>query len=210
MKITKKIGIALASITLASALLSCGSTATLDPSTKKDAVQDDTSGEIVAKSKGSLKSVLPPPPKKATEAPKFDFAGENLKIEAEDTYYDGYDLVGDVDASKCYAIKLKNESSWAIAEVNFPAGSYEALACLLAPDSNHAKFNICINQDSYLVFGSEPPVATYELTTRSPATFTLDVPTTVTVKIQQNNPNNPADNGQNGMTIDYIMFKKIK
>ena len=119
-------------------------------------------------------------------------------------------LVGDSKASKSYALKLLNDSSWAIAEVSFPAGTYEAVANVLAPDSNHSRFNLYINNDSYLIYGSEPPIGKYELTTRAPASFTLDAQTTVTVKIQQNDIKNAANNGQNGMTIDYISFKKTK
>ena len=208
MKITKKITAVIFPLVLAALFISCGSTATLDTSPKKEA--EAPSGEIEAKGTGSLKAVLPPPPARMKEAPKFDFTGDFLQIEAENTYYDGFDLVGDADASKSYALKLLGESSWAIAEVNFPAGTYEGLACVLAPDIKHMKFNILINQDSYPVFGSEPPVLKYELTTRSVVSFTLDQPTTVTVKIQQNSANNPEANGHNGMTIDYFAFKKIK
>lgn len=153
---------------------------------------------------------LPPPPVRAGEAPKYEFSGEKLQIEAENMYYDGFQLVGDAVASKSYALKLLNDSSWAIAEVNFPAGSYEAVANVLAPSANHTRFNLYVNRDSYLLYGSEPPIGKYELTTRSPASFTLDVPTTVTVKIQKNDIKNAANNGHDGMTIDYISFKKIK
>ena len=125
-------------------------------------------------------------------------------------YYDGFELVGDANASKSYGLKLLNDSSWAIAEINFPAGTYEGVANVLAPDSNHSRFTVYINKDSYLVYGSEPPIGKYELTTRSLVSFTLDQPTRVTLKIQQNDIKNPANNGQNGMTIDYLSFKKIK
>ena len=212
MKIAKKIAF-LGVATLSLFLVSCGSTANMDTSKKTEKTapkEEEKSNEIVAASVGAVKSVLPPPPQKLTEAPRFDFTGNSLQIEAENTYYDGFELVGDAMASKSYALKLLNDSSWAIAEINFPAGSYEGLVSVLAPDSNHSKFNVYINKDSYLVYGSEPPIGKYELTTRSVVSFTLDQPTTVTLKIQQNDLKNPANNGQNGMTIDYITIKKIK
>lgn len=217
MKPTKHVFALIAAVSVSALLLSCGSTASLDDSSAK---QTETPAPEKEKepvkpsagtlgSSGSIKSVLPPVPAKLTEAPKFDFTGDKLQIELEGMYYDGFDLVGDVSASGSYALKLLGDSSWAIAEVNFPAGSYEAVANVLAPDSSHSRFNLYINKDTYLLYGSEPPIGKYELTTRAPASFTLDAPTTVTVKIQQNDLRNPANNGHNGMTIDYISFKKI-
>ncbi len=210
MKISKKITFIAFSFVFSGLLFSCGSTATLDSNPKQSAApaEEEPSNEIEAKGTGSLKTVLPPPPAKLTEAPKFTFSGDSLKIEMEKTYYDGFELVGDVNASEYYALRLKDSSSWAIAEINFPAGSYEGLVNVLSPDSNHSKFNVCVNDDSYLVYGSEPPLTQYELTTRSVVSFTLEQPVTVTLKIQQNDAKNPENNGQNGMTIDYISFKK--
>ena len=216
MKLTNKIFV-LAGVISALTFFSCGSTANVAPQKKTEKTETEPeSNEITAASLGSVKSVgeaagkLPPPPAKLTEAPKFDFTGSTLQIEAENTYYDGFDLVGDAQASQSYAIKLLNDSSWAIAEINFPAGTYEGTVRVLAPDSNHSKFNVYINKDTYLVYGSEPPIGKYELTTRSVVSFTLDQPTTVTLKIQQNDIKNPENNGQNGMTIDYVSFKKVK
>ena len=222
MKITKKIFTVLGAVSFASLLFSCGSTANLDDSTKKTEPEvvakeeeEVEPNEITANSIGSVKTIgvtdeLPPPPDRLTEAPKFDFSEDNLKIELEKMYYDGFELVGDANASESYALKLIDDSSWAIAEINFPAGSYEGVVNVLAPDSEHSRFNVYINKDTYLVYGSEPPLGKYELTTRSVVSFTLDAPTTVTLKIQQNDLRNPANNGQNGMTIDYVSFKKIK
>ena len=221
MKKSKKSFAFIGILAAAALFVSCGSTANMDPS-KKSSPKSNSSGGISGSSSDSTGSVtgsgssvnhaekLPPPPARLTEAPKFEFNGENLQIELENMYYDGFALVGDSKASGSYALKLKNESSWAIAEVSFPAGTYEGLVSVLAPDSNHSRFNLYINKDSYLVYASEPPIGKYELTTRAPASFTLDAPTNVTVKIQQNDINNPANNGHNGMTLDYITFKKIK
>lgn len=218
MKLTRKFLIFAAFIS-ASLFFSCGSTANMEKSqpaktaepVKKQ--QMGSSGGISSRSElsvGSLKSTsLDKLPKRLKEAPKFDFEGDKLQIELENMYYDGFDVIVDESASGSFALRLENDSSWAIAEVNFPAGSYEGLANVLATDMRHNRFNLYINKDSYLIYGSEPPVGKYELTTRAPASFTLDQPATVTVKIQQNDLNNPANNGHNGMTIDYISFKKI-
>lgn len=203
----------------ASLLISCGSTASMDknpPAKQAEPAKKQPMGSagcVSSRSElsvGSIKSTsLDKLPKKLTEAPKIDFTGDKLQIELENMYYDGFDVIVDDSASGLFALRLENDSSWAIAEVNFPAGTYEGLASVLATDMRHNRFNIYINKDSYLVYGSEPPIGKYELTTRAPASFTLDQPATVTVKIQQNDLNNPANNGHNGMTIDYITFKKI-
>ena len=218
MKLANKFLI-LVGVLSASVLLSCGSTATMDksktqpekPVEKKESM--GSSGGISSRSElsvGSLKSTkLEKLPKRATEAPRFDFTGDNLKIELENMYYDGFEVIVDDSASGSFALRLENDSSWAIAEINFPAGTYEGLVNVYAPDTKKSRFNVYINKDSYLVYGSEPPIGKYELTTRSVVSFTLDQPTTVTLKIQQNDINNPANNGQNGMTLDYVLFKKV-
>ena len=205
---------------LSSALLfSCGSTANMDksksqsekPVEKKESM--GSSGGISSRSElsvGSLKSTkLEKLPKRTTEAPRFDFTDDKLQIELENMYYDGFEVIVDDSASGSFGLRLENESSWAIAEINFPAGTYEGLVNVYAPDTKNSRFNVYINKDSYLVYGSEPPIGKYELTTRSVVSFTLDQPTTVTLKIQQNDVNNPANNGQNGMILDYVLFKKV-
>ena len=210
----------LAAVFLVSALFfSCGSTSTLDSSSVSQSPEPSkkssmgSSGGISGGSEvsvGSIKTTgLDKLPKRLAEAPKFDFTGNKLQIELENMYYDGFELIADKTASGAYALKLTNDSSWAIAEISFPAGSYEGLANVYAPDSSHSRFNLYINSDSYLVYGSEPPIGKYELTTRALASFTLDQPTTVTLKIQKNDLRNPENNGQDGMTVDYVLFRKI-
>lgn len=200
----------------ASLFFSCGSTATMEksqPAKPAEKQSMGSSGGISSRSElsvGSIKSHgLDKLPKRLTEAPKFDFTGDKLQIELESMYYDNFEVMADDSASGSFGLRLEDESSWAIAEINFPAGSYEGLVNVYAPDTKKSRFNVYINKDSYLVYGSEPPIGKYELTTRSVVSFTLDQPTTVTLKIQQNDVNNPANNGQTGMTLDYVLFKKV-
>ena len=216
MKLSKRIFVLLGLVSASACFLSCGSTANMEksqPAKPAEKSSMGSSGGISSSSElsvGSIKSTgLDKLPKRLTEAPRFDFTGNKLQIETEAMYYDGFEVIADSSASGSFALRLEKDSSWAIAEVNFPAGSYEGVANVLAPDSKHSRFNLYINKDSYLVYGSEPPIGKYELTTRAPASFTFDKPTTATVKIQQNDVNNPANNGHNGMTIDYISFRKL-
>ena len=221
MKVMNKGIFLVAALSFSALLSSCGSTSTLDASEPKKTETPakpkqsmGSSGGIsggTGVSLGSIKTTGQDKlPKRLKEAPKFEFTGEKLQIEAENMYYDRMELVADRSASGSYALKLLNDSSWAIAEVNFPAGTYEGLVNVYSPDIKHSRFNVYVNKDSYLVYGSEPPIGKYELTTRSVVSFTLDQPTTVTLKVQQNDANNPENNGQNGMTIDYLLFKKIQ
>ena len=220
MKLTKTASVVLGACAASAFFFSCASTGSIEDSNAKksessdavvvsEALVDSSSASSASKAGAKGTAELPPPPKKLTEAPRFDFAGEKLQIELENMYYDGFELVGDAQASGSYALKLLNDSSWAIAEINFPAGSYESRVHEFAPDSNHARFNLYLTTDTFLVYGSEPPIAAYELTTRAPVSFTLDTPTTVTLKIQQNDIRNPQNNGHNGMTLDFVSFKKI-
>ena len=207
MKITKQLFALLAVLSAGPLIFSCASAGNLDASSSKSADLLEGSGSAGGK---SASDKLPPPPARLREAPVFEFSADKIQIEAENMYYEGFELVGDANASKSYAIKLLDDSSWAIAEIDFPAGTFEGIANVLAPDSNHSRFTVFVNKDTYLVYGSEPPIGKYELTTRSLVSFTLDQPSRVTLKIQQNDIKNPANKGQSGMKIDYISFKKIK
>ncbi|WP_407425447.1 hypothetical protein, partial [Treponema sp.] len=131
-----------------------------------------------------------------------------LKIESENMYYENFNLIEDEKASNFFALKLLNDSSCAAAKINFPQGTYSGLASIFSPASNHSRFFICVDDDSYLVYGSEPPVDKYELTTRSVVSFTLEKPKTVTVRLQQNDSKGFQNGGQTGMNIDYILFRK--
>lgn len=225
MKLSKKLLVLFSVFSASLLLFSCGSTANMDASKQKEPAAKEekepapkkqsmgSAGGISTRSElsvGSIKSAgFEKLPKRLTEAPRFDFNGEKLQIELENMYYNDFEVIVDESASGSFALRLESKNSWAIAEVNFPAGTYEGLVNVLATDSNHSRFNVFINNDSYLVYGSEPPIGKYELTTRSVVSFTLEKNTTVTVKIQQNDTNTPPHNGQNGMTMDYILFKKI-
>ena len=162
MKISKKSLIVASLVSLATFFVSCGSTATLDNTNKKTETtkKPASSGGIASAASESTGSITGAAssvndalaPARLTEAPKFDFIGSSLQIELENMYYDGFELVNDKNASKSYALKLLNDSSWAIAEVNFPAGTYEAVANVLTPSANNSRFNLYINKDTYRNF----------------------------------------------------------
>ncbi len=149
-----------------------------------------------------------PAPVRATEAPKYTFSGTELKIEVENMFYDEFLVFADAKASGGYAAKLLNPDSWAECEVTFPAGTYEGLVNEDAPDGNHDAFNVVVGETYYRTFPSDPPIGTYELTTRTPMKVVFDADTTVKVRIVQNDPNKPNKPGENGMKLDYVVFTK--
>lgn len=166
------------------------------------------SSEAPAASEAAAAPAASEKPAAATEAPKYTFSGDVLKIELENMYYDEFLVFADASASGGWAGKLLGPDSFAEAIVTFPAGTYEGLVNEDAPDGNHDAFNVVVGDKYYRTFPSDPPIGTYELTTRTPMKLVFDAETTVSVKIVQNDPNKPNKPGENGMKIDFIQFTK--
>jgi len=66
---------------------------------------------------------------------------------------------------------------------------------------------VVIDENPYRMYPSNPPLGTFELTTRTPVYFTIDEPRTVLISIQAKAGNK---NGDTGMLLDYIQFVKRK
>jgi hypothetical protein len=189
MKLVNKVVTVVAAIASIGILASCGST-----------------GKTTAAAPAPV--AIPPAPAKATEPPHYKFDGAQLKIEIESMFLNNFLVFPDAKASGYYATKLIDETSTAVAVVSFPAGTYEGLVSEDAPDGNHDSFNVFINDTAYRCYPSDPPIGTYELTTRTPMNITFDKDTEVTIKIQQNDPNKPNKPGETGMKLDFIQFTK--
>ena len=192
MKLVNKVVTVVTAIAAIAMLASCGS----------------TSGASDSSSAGASAAPAGPAPESPSEPPKYTFEGSELKIELENMYNEEFLIFADAKASGGYAGKLVSEESIATAIVTFPAGDYVGLVMEDAPDGNHDAFNVFINDTAYRTFPSDPPIGTYELTTRTPMNLHFDAETTVTVKIQQNDPNRPNKPGETGMKLDYIIFQK--
>ncbi|MDE6704609.1 MAG: hypothetical protein K2J81_01725 [Treponemataceae bacterium] len=191
MKLVNKVVTVVSSIAAIAMLASCGS----------------TSGAADSSASGAAAPV-PAQPEAPSEPPTFTFSGSELKIEVENMYTEEFLIFPDANASGGYAGKLVSEESVAKAFVTFPAGTYVGLVNEDAPDGNHDAFNAFVDGVAYRSYPSDPPIGTYELTTRSPMNFTIDAEKTVEVRIQQNDPNRPNKPGENGMKLDYIIFQK--
>lgn len=190
MKLVSKIVTVLAAAATIGMLASCGS----------------TSG--ASSSAAAAPAASKPQPAKATEVPTFKHEGGELKIEIESMYLDNFLVFEDARAGNGWATKLLDETSTATAKVFFPAGSYEGEVSEDAPDGNHDAFNVFVNGVAYRSYPSDPPIGTYELTTRTPMNLTFDKDTEATIVIQQNDPAKPNKPGENGMKLDYIRFIK--
>ncbi|MBQ6781747.1 MAG: hypothetical protein IJP62_11050 [Treponema sp.] len=192
MKLVNKVITVVSAIATIAMLASCGSTS---------GASDSSAASASAAPAG-------PAPESPAEPPTFTFSGSELKIELEEMYNEEFLVFADAKASGGYAAKLVSEDSIAKAIVVFPAGDYVGLVNEDAPDGNHDAFNVFINDVAYRTFPSDPPIGTYELTTRTPMNLHFDAETTVEVKVQQNDPNRPNKPGETGMKLDYIIFKK--
>ncbi|MBQ7158614.1 MAG: hypothetical protein IJS09_04205 [Treponema sp.] len=190
MKLVNKVVTVVSAIAAIAMLASCGSTSGASDSSASGASAAPAAAPVV------------------TEVPKYTFEGSELKIELENMYTEEFLIFADAKASGGYAAKLVSEESIATAIITFPAGDYLGLAMEDAPDGSHDAFNIFIDDKAFRTFPSDPPIGTYELTTRTPMNLHFDAETTVTVKIQQNDPNRPNKPGETGMKLDYIIFQK--
>ena len=190
MKLVNKVVTVVSAIAAIAMLASCGSTSGASDSSADSASAAPAAAPVV------------------TEVPKYTFEGSELKIELENMYTEEFLIFADAKASGGYAAKLVSEESIATAIVTFPAGDYVGLVNEDAPDGSHDAFNVFVDDKAYRTFPSDPPIGTYELTTRTPMNLHFDAETTVTLKIQQNDPNRPNKPGETGMKLDYIIFTK--
>ncbi|MBR6154038.1 MAG: hypothetical protein IKQ43_06345 [Treponema sp.] len=142
-----------------------------------------------------------------TELPTITFSGQAIKYECESLFLNNCTVIEDPAASQKYSIRIENESSTAQIKVRFPAGTYECMLSEKAVDNNHASFYVYIDDNPHRMYPSNPPLGTYELTTRSPIYFTIDEPRTIFVTIRASSSNKK---GSTGMYLDYIQFVRRK
>ncbi|MBP5357703.1 MAG: hypothetical protein J6Y69_00775 [Treponema sp.] len=142
-----------------------------------------------------------------TELPTIAFSGSAIKYECESLYLNNCTVIEDPAASQKYSIRIENESSTAQIKVRFPAGTYECMISEKAHDNNHASFYVFIDDNPHRMYPSNPPLGTYELTTRSPIYFTIDEPRTILITIRASSS---SKKGSTGMYLDYIQFVRRK
>lgn len=193
MKLVTKVTTLFAAVASLAMLASCGS-----------------SGEAAAAAAPAESVAATPRPAAPDSIPTFEFTGSELVIQVEEMLTDEM-YVSSSSKPECtngwYATIANNES---VAEcmVKFPAGTYEGLVNEDAPDGNHDAFNVCVDGKYYRTFPSDPPIGTFEWTTRTPMKLVFDADTTVKVQIVKDDPNKPNKPGETGMALDCIKFTK--
>ncbi len=138
-----------------------------------------------------------------TEIPVFKYKAPGLKIEAEAMKAENAAVVEDSDASKGKAVRIETKNAVVQAKVFLPAGDYECLVSEKAFKNANAVFFVGIDGTFYKMYPSNPPLGIWELTTRTPAYFTMESDGEILVTMQASAP---SEAGSTGMTLDYIQF----
>ncbi len=133
--------------------------------------------------------------------PAIAFYGRGVKIEFENMFLNQFSLFDDKEASGGCAAKLDSVSSRAEFSITLPAGRYECLVSEKAFDGDRSSFSVSIGGISYELYPSNPPLGSWELTTRVPVYIDVDEEKAYPVVITSATP---------GMSLDYIQFVKIK
>ena len=140
-----------------------------------------------------------------TQIPTVSYSGAGIKYEFESMFLYHYLVLPDATASGQYCTQLLDESSTAQVKIKFPAGTYECLVCEKAFSNDHAPFYVYLDSLPYRVYPSDPPLCSWELTTRVPIYFTIEEPRTILFTVQANSEKRT---GSIGMNLDYIQFIK--
>ena len=151
-----------------------------------------------------LQEEITPPPL-LTELPVIEYQGAGIKYEFESLLLYHFLVYSDSTASGGFAARLLDESSTAQVKIRFPAGTYECLVSEKAFDNANAPFYVYIDNVPYRVYPSDPPLGSWELTTRVPVYFTIEEPRTILITVQANSERKA---GATGMNLDYIQFVK--
>ena len=188
-------------------LYSCATTGTIEKEGEKKQAQTSESNKAQGKDESDEGNPAKPERKYVAPVPEFSFSGNSMRIEMEDMFTENISFNYEEEFSNGFAGIIKSSVSVAKAFVMLEKGSYEILAREKAEDSEHASFYIFVDNEPYRVSPSEPPMQSFENTTRFPVTFTLNENTKVLLTIQANSPHHP---GQTGMMIDYLQIRKLE
>ena len=192
MKFSRAALSALITLTLAFTAISCKSTQKAAENTEE------------TESTGKTVKVRPAPPV-LTEIPVIEYRTPGIKYEFEFMYLHHFLVLQDDTASGGFCTRLNDEGATAQMKVRLPAGTYECMVSEKAYDTDHSAFYVYIDTKDYRVYPSNPPLNTWELTTRCPIYFTIEEPRTILVTVQANSEKKL---GNTQMCLDYIQFVK--
>ena len=200
MKKTSSASLAVLCAIFASGLFSC---ATASSVAKKDSEQESVQEQTAPAQEEAVPQHEQEP---AKTIPTVTFKGRGVKIEAEDMFLDGLSMYKDDSASQGYAVKI-DASGTAACKVVLSEGTWECLAREQAFQTDESELFIDISGTYYKVYPSNPPLGSWELTTRSPVYLHIEQETTIDVCL---NASSPTEKGSGGMNIDYIQFVKMR
>lgn len=161
----------------------------------------------------------------AKAIPTFEFEGGGIKIEAENMRLEGFNtddeesifyIDKDASGKKSVAVPPSASDRSASVKVIIKEGTYELLAAEKAFQNANAVFKISAkgtkenNEEGLSLSGafypSNPPLGYYELTTRSPITFTLKEKQEIVFTLYFPKEKNQ---GLKPTYLDYIQIVKI-
>ncbi len=143
--------------------------------------------------------------KKSTEDFFFAYKKPGIKIEAERMSLTQTAAKEDRSASGSFYVPLPNSASELSAKVLFEPGTYECLVCQKAADTAHSFLTLTVEENSYALYPSNPPLGVWELTTRCPVYLTFEEKTEVRISLKANAKKKSASPT---LCIDYMQFVK--
>ena len=147
-------------------LYSCATTGTIEKEGEKKQAQTSESNKAQGKDESDEGNPAKPERKYVAPVPEFSFSGNSMRIEMEDMFTENISFNYEEEFSNGFAGIIKSSVSVAKAFVMLEKGSYEILAREKAEDSEHASFYIFVDNEPYRVSPSEPPMQSFENTTR--------------------------------------------
>lgn len=142
------------------------------------------------------------------ENPVFNISGNNIKIQAENFFIsdsDGARILHDNNADEGFCVQLKDKSVYISSDFVLSKGFWKILLCEKASINGKCNFILSLNDFLYKVKPSDPPLGTWELTTRTPCYYNAEENQTVRITIMPDFKNQYLTSGPK---IDYILFIK--
>ncbi len=137
----------------------------------------------------------------------YTYKEPGLKLEAERLFLTGCTVSSDESASKGQYVSLSKESNKIETRIQLKEGKYELLVKMKARDTDHSFLTVSIDDKSYSVYPSNPPLGVWELTTRTPLYIQISEPKIVSLCIQADSKKHSASKN---LCIDYIQIVRVE
>lgn len=134
------------------------------------------------------------------------YRAPGLKIEAEAMLVTGTSITEDAGASGGQYVPLAKESDSLETRIQLKEGTYELLLKMRARDTDRSFLTVTVDDTSYSVYPSNPPLGVWELTTRIPVYIQVDSPKTITIRITADKKKKAASKH---LCIDYLQLVSV-